>query len=193
VIALTVRGKPEPRGSKIPVTVYKDVVDPATGKVVYDVDGRPFRTPKKTASGRPMQYVRDDNPNSTPWMQKITREAKAKFAGMDPLAGPLELKLRFYLERPGYHFGTGKNAGLLKARYSDAMHTVRPDRLKLARAVEDALTGVLYVDDAQTVTGPVEKFYCPLGTQPCVEIEIVPLDVPAEPVQAEMFRPPTTF
>ena len=46
------------------------------------------------------------------------------------------------------------------------------DRLKLARAVEDALTGIAYKDDAQTITGGVSKWYCQPGTQPRVEITI---------------------
>lgn len=169
-IHLTVFGKPEPRGSKVPIVLY----DRATGK------------PRLDPRGKVILFPKDDNPRSKPWMTKVARAARAKFGELK-LAGPLELRLRFYLARPGYHFGTGRNAGVIKPQFANARHTVRPDRLKLARAVEDALTGVLYVDDAQTCAGPVEKHYCPLGTEPCVEIELVPIvDEPAK-AQAPLF------
>jgi Holliday junction resolvase RusA-like endonuclease len=38
-------------------------------------------------------------------------------------------------------------------------HTVKPDRIKLARAVEDALTGIIWVDDSQCCDGPIIKRY----------------------------------
>jgi Holliday junction resolvase RusA-like endonuclease len=49
---------------------------------------------------------------------------------------------------------------------------VKPDVLKLARAVEDALTGILYRDDAQIVTEVLRKRY---GDPPRVEIRLSPV------------------
>ena len=48
-------------------------------------------------------------------------------------------------------------------------HTVRPDRTALLRSTEDALTGVIWRDDAQVCAGPIYKIY---GDPPGVEIVI---------------------
>lgn len=48
-------------------------------------------------------------------------------------------------------------------------HVVRPDCSKLIRATEDALTGIIYTDDAQIVSIHAEKFY---GQPERVEIEV---------------------
>jgi len=162
-ITLTVLGKPEPRGSKVSIVLYDRL--PGGGM-----------TPRLNAQGKVILFPKDDNPRSKPWMNKVAKAALARYGPLR-LTGPVELSLRFYLVRPGYHFGTGRNAGIIKERYVGARHTVRPDRLKLARAIEDALTGVLYVDDSQTVAGPIEKEYCAPGTEQRVEIAVEELEV----------------
>lgn len=48
-------------------------------------------------------------------------------------------------------------------------HVVRPDVSKLIRATEDALTGIVYLDDAQIVEEHAYKFY---GMPERVEIKI---------------------
>jgi Holliday junction resolvase RusA-like endonuclease len=66
---------------------------------------------------------------------------------------PLEVHLVFRLERPKSHYGSGRNAGVLKDS-APRWHTVKPDADKLARAVLDSLTEVdqrpgLFDDDAR--------------------------------------------
>lgn len=172
VISLTVIGKPEPRGSKITVPLYDDLLDEAGNVVIDEKSGKPQKKARLDASGRPMSFVRDDNSASYGWMKKVAGAARRAFGNRQPFDGPLKLYMRFYLERPQYHFGTGRNAGVLKERWAHVRHIVRPDRLKLARAIEDACAEILYVDDAQTVGGEVEKFYVTPGEQPRVEIEM---------------------
>lgn len=178
-ITLIVTGKPEPRGSKVPIVLYDRVLD-SRGRVVPGHDGKPRMKPRLDKHGRVILFPKDDNPRSGPWMKKVAKAA-IESHGRLMLRGPVRLSLFFYLQRPQYHFGTGRNAGQLKPRFYDVRPTVRPDRLKLARAIEDALTGVLYVDDSQTVAGPVEKHYAAPGSQPRVEIEITPLAAMAAP------------
>lgn len=74
--------------------------------------------------------------------------------------GPLRLALTFFRPRPKGHYGTGRNAGVLKDSAPD-FPTTKPDGLKLARSVEDALTGVVYLDDALIVEGVQRKRYGP--------------------------------
>ncbi len=186
-ISLVVPGKCEPRGSKISVPIYDDII--INGKPLMNPrNGKPYQTPRMTPQGRPMSYMRDDNPKSGPWMEKIRRAAREVMGDRPPFGCAVKLNIRFYLERPLYHFGTGRNLGVLKEKFVTVQHIVRPDRLKLARAVEDALTGIFYVDDAQTVGGPPEKFYVTPGERPRVEIDMLLPNVRAAVVQKELIE-----
>lgn len=60
---------------------------------------------------------------------------------------PLYVQFEFVRPRPRGHYGA---RGLLKAS-APAYPTTRPDVLKLARAAEDALTGIVWRDDSQIV------------------------------------------
>ena len=97
--------------------------------------------------------VTDDNPKGRDW--KIAVAAAAPKLSPDTLlSGPLTVEFIFELPRPAGHFG---KRGLLPS--APACPTVRPDVLKLARAVEDALTGVLWRDDSQIVFEALTKRY----------------------------------
>lgn len=123
--------------------------------------------PVRRASGALGVSVTDDNPQSRDWKNAVASaavDARPRFFGPDDggdlLDGPLVLQIRFTFARPKSHFGTGRNAGVVKPGAPEA-HTVRPDCTKLLRAVEDALTGVLWRDDAQVVAQDVRKRYGP--------------------------------
>src|SRR5579859_2477883 len=136
---------------------------PAGSKRVLPAGGR--------AGGRPI--VVDDSKRSRPWKQQIAEIALAVMAGRPLLDGPLDLQLVFYLRRPRGHFGA---RGLKPS--APARPTVKPDVLKLARAVEDALTGQLWRDDAQVVVELLEKVY---GEPERVEITVAELAAAATP------------
>jgi Holliday junction resolvase RusA-like endonuclease len=72
--------------------------------------------------------------------------------------GPVGLAVVFHLRRPKGHFGTGRNADRVKAS-SPAWPCVKPDCTKLLRGVEDAMTGIVWRDDAQVVEQMVSKVY----------------------------------
>lgn len=82
-----------------------------------------------------------------------------KEAGEYPVRGPVCLRLNFVLPRPKAHYGSGRNAGVLKDWAKDLPHTKTPDLTKLTRAVEDALLGVIYKDDSQVVEKIESKAY----------------------------------
>ena len=75
-----------------------------------------------------------------------------------PLEGPVSLALNFVLLRPA-------SVSRTKRPYP----TVKPDASKLLRAVEDALTGVVYRDDSQIVDLTVTKRF---GLAPGVEVRV---------------------
>lgn len=93
-----------------------------------------------------------------------------------PLEGPLKLTLVFRLVRPQNHFGTGRNINQLKAsapKYPAGM----PDVTKLIRSVEDALSKLLWKDDAQIVTQSACKVYCDeANPHPGVLVIVQPLE-----------------
>ena len=89
------------------------------------------------------------------WRRIVQIYAKQAFLGkpLIPREYPLTVKMTFYRKRPKDHFNS---AGDLKPT-SPKFPTGRPDVLKLARAVEDALTGVIYEDDSSIVSEFLEK------------------------------------
>ena len=147
VLRFTVFGKAKPAGSK-----------------------RAFIYQPK-AGGKPKTAVVDANVKAAVWKQEVALAARAAYAG-PLLLGSIRLALTFYRPRPQSHYGTGKNAGEVKE--SAAKWPIgRPDTVKLTRAVEDALTGVLWRDDSQVVEHLLRKVY---GECSRVEVEVQVLD-----------------
>lgn len=91
------------------------------------------------------------------WRGDVKRFALEAYQG-PPLTGPLSVTFHFWLPRPKAHFKTGRMNNILR---SDCpwWHEKKPDVLKMARAVEDALTGILWVDDAQIASECLTKRY----------------------------------
>lgn len=101
--------------------------------------------------------IADANKNSRPWKDKVAQAAGEQYGG-PLLRGPLYLDVSFYQPRPKSHYGTGRNAEKIKD--SSPLYPAKaPDATKLLRGVEDALTKVVWVDDAQVVEQHVCKLY----------------------------------
>jgi len=129
VLCLVVLGKPVPAGSK-----------------------RGF--PIRGKGGKIHVSVTDANAKTKPWQAQIRSEAGEQRQGQQLERGPLAAEVRFYLARPKGHFG---KRGLRPS--APEYPTVKPDATKLWRAVEDALEGVVYANDAQIVQQDIAKFY----------------------------------
>jgi hypothetical protein len=79
----------------------------------------------------------------------------------------------FFIARPKSHFGTGKNAAVLKPN-APVDHLVAPDSTKFWRPTEDALTHAgVWQDDSQCPGAHHVKQYCTLGQAPGCEIKII--------------------
>ncbi len=107
-----------------------------------------------------------------PWMQAVSTTVRSEYDG-DPLACPMRLDMQFRMMRPKGHYGSGKNAGVVKDRYATALPTVKPDLTKLVRSTEDALKGILWLDDTQVVSGIYSKIY--VERDPGVVIVVSPI------------------
>lgn len=135
----------------------------ADNEIRFTVYGRPQTAgskrafPYKKKNGNLGVRVADDNKNTKTWQSCVQDAARKRYQG-DALDGPLHVVMSFYFLRPKSHYGSGRNSGLVKES-APVRPSKRPDVLKLARAVEDALTGVLWRDDAQIVVETLEKDY----------------------------------
>ena len=78
--------------------------------------------------------------------------------GFTLLSGPLTLRIQFRMPRPKSHYRTGAHAGELRPD-APHFHTHAPDSTKLTRSTEDALTGMVWHDDALVARQSIEKVY----------------------------------
>ena len=79
------------------------------------------------------------------WTRQIQQTAREAYSPADPSNAAIDLKIKFFMP-------VSRNKGAC---------ITRPDLDKLARAVMDALAGIVYVDDSQVVRLTAEKVYNP--------------------------------
>ena len=122
--------------------------------------------------------ITDANKNSKPWKMQVAQHAgeAMQTEGTALFDGPLRVVFTFYVARPKGHFK--KDGTLSAAGRRQPYPAVKPDVLKLARGVEDALSGVVYRDDAQIVDEHLKKRY---GTPERVEIEVLGMHLSEAP------------
>jgi Holliday junction resolvase RusA-like endonuclease len=140
-VSFFVRGKPQPAGSKkaFPIRRKEGGGWVGTGKIA----------------------VVDDNPHTKGWQAEVAYAGAIAMEAIGvtlPWEDPLGLAVMFTLRRPKGHFGTGRNAHNLKPTAAP-WPTTKPDATKLIRAIEDALTGIVWTDDARVVEQLATKCY----------------------------------
>lgn len=90
------------------------------------------------------------------WRASVAHFGVGAMVGGSPWVGPLEVELEFRLQRPKFHL---KSDGETVRDKAPAFPTVMPDVGKLARSTVDALTSIVWVDDAQIVREVHAKVY----------------------------------
>jgi Holliday junction resolvase RusA-like endonuclease len=131
-----------------------------TCNVRFVVLGRPQQKGSKQVmpvKGPRRFIVRESNAKARPWANTVSAVAREHWHG-DLVMGPVVVSVAFYFARPKGHYGTGRNALALRPSAPTQM-IVMPDVDKLARCALDALTGIVFRDDAQIVTLHVGKRY----------------------------------
>jgi len=119
---------------------------------------------RRTGSIYPSERVRE-------WQQTVADHARAAIYGEDensetegqfPVAPdvPIALEVICYRKRP-----TGKRAAL----HYDVR---KPDATNIQKAVEDALRGIVYPDDAQVVSPACHKRFCGKGSAEHVQVRV---------------------
>jgi Holliday junction resolvase RusA-like endonuclease len=102
------------------------------------------------------------------WKSVTANTAATIMMGRALLCGPLSVSVVFYMPRPKDHF---RSSGALKPKAPN-WHTKKPDATKLWRSTEDALSGVVWRDDALIVVQHVRKMYVPHDKGCGAQIEV---------------------
>lgn len=88
----------------------------------------------------------------------IAMEGAKYFKSHGAMKGPVSVALRFYMKRPKSHYRSVQKKPVLKDD-APTFHTNKPDGDNLAKAVLDALGGLVWDDDKQVSHLSVEKWY----------------------------------
>jgi Holliday junction resolvase RusA-like endonuclease len=126
-------------------------------------------------AGQIRRSIIDNNPRLAQWRMQITNYTRQEMAewGTYPIDGPVSVNIVFNMPRSQSHYGTGRNAHLLKPS-APVFPTHAPDLDKLVRAVLDGCTDAgVWRDDAQVVNIWARKRYALLG--PGVEFDVSPV------------------
>lgn len=121
----------------------------------------------KTKEGKP--FVRPAGKFTKAWMDTVRYFAYQHVNRMCLLQGAVKLSITFFIARPKGHYGTGRNADILK-NSAPTYPISTPDLSKLTRAVEDALTGLIWKNDSCIVIHSINKVYGgPCGAKILIE------------------------
>lgn len=117
------------------------------------------------------------NKNAGPWQDRIREVAEAKMSPfLSPWAGSIEVFVVFYMNRPANHYVSNKRGKALKEKFENDDCNKKPDIDKLLRCLLDAMSGVVYFDDAQNTDVVLKKRW---GKNPGVWVRVREKD-PAE-------------
>lgn len=161
-------GEPAPGGSKSAFPIYRN------GKLVLK-DGRPI-----------IRMVDSGGERNETWKKVVTAYGRKFMMAARPFTCAMQVDFIFFLRRPNDHFISGNRERPLKDD-APAYHISKPDALKFARSTEDALTGVIWQDDSQTVRITSEKRWAEgvARTGCTVRFTVLTIDRP-EPVQKSL-------
>jgi Holliday junction resolvase RusA-like endonuclease len=109
--------------------------------------------------------------------------------GWETLDGPIEINLAFFHLRPAGHYGTGRNAGVLKPS-APYWKSTAPDIDKLTRAILDALTDARAIrDDARVARLVVEDRWADAAAGVRIVVAQLAAPAPTQPVPSAAEQP----
>lgn len=127
--------------------------------ITFTIPGVPQQQGSKVFTQQGRGY--EANKKLAPWRKDALScaiEAKGEHDG--PLfVGPVSVTVVAYFPRPASHYGTGRNAGVLKPT-APFWHASAPDLDKVQRALGDVLTQAqIVLDDRLIVAWDASKVY----------------------------------
>lgn len=146
--------------------------------ITFTVPGNPATKGSMRAMNHPTTgkaFVVHSSPQGlAAWTASIKLMAARECDGRQPTNEAVHMTVCWDIARPQGHWGTGRNAGKIKTRAPQFPTSKRSGDLdKLERALLDALTGIVYVDDSQVVSINASKRYAiGTGSQMIVKIEV---------------------
>lgn len=125
--------------------------------------GRPKFT---TINGHAKAYDPEKSRNYKAYVKMLATQAM-KETGFERIDGPCNVVIQAYFEVPKSKSKKFREAALL----DQVRPTKKPDADNIVKAIQDALNGLVYKDDACIVNLSCEKFY---SDNPRVEVYISP-------------------
>ena len=134
-----------------------------------------FFVPGEAAPGGSKRHIGggriiDDAKRNAPWRALVSLTARQHYRG-EPVRVPLKLTVTFTIARPANHYRAGDRAKGLKVK-APAYPCKKPDLTKLVRALEDALTGIVWHDDVFVVRQALAKVWAPEGQGPGAHVSV---------------------
>lgn len=129
----------------------------------FFVEGTPVPQGSKQAfviPGSNRAVMTEANKNLPAWRNEIALAAAVAMGTKDIVVGgtPVKIVVTFGFPRPKSHFGTGSKSDVLK-QSAPLFKASTPDTDKLCRALGDAMSGIVYHDDAQVAEWQVRRTY----------------------------------
>lgn len=159
-LSLFIEGTPAPGGSKTAFAMRRG----KGGPLVLRPNGAPV-----------INMVDAGGKGNAQWKKDVKIQAQAWMRGAKPFEGALKVEFIFFIRRPKAHYRTGANSHLLREDAPEH-HIQKPDALKFARSTEDAMTGVVWGDDCQTVRVCSEKRWAVSSEKSGCLVRIILLD-----------------
>jgi Holliday junction resolvase RusA-like endonuclease len=133
----------------------------------FTIPGKPMGQPR-VRFARMGKFVRTYDPaEATSYKATIIHLAKA--AGVTQIVGPVRMFITAIMPRP-------KRLCRKSDKDSQLWAECKPDWDNIGKIVSDALNGVAYADDAQIVSGTVEKVYHEKDGMPSVIVSVLSTD-----------------
>lgn len=134
-----------------------------------EIPGSPIgqgRPKFSTINGHPKAYDPEKSRNYKAYVRMLATQAM-KDSGFTMIEGPCVLRIDAYFEVPKSKSKRFREAALL----DQERPTKKPDADNIVKAIQDALNGLVYKDDAYIVHLACQKFY---SDNPRVEVYISP-------------------
>lgn len=140
--------------------------------VSFMVPGEPVgkgrhKTSTRVVGGK--AFTRHYTPAKTVSYEKhVALCATAAMGGRELIGGPVLIELKIIMPI-AVSWAKSKKAEALKG---EVLPTKKPDSSNILKAIEDALNGVIWIDDVQAVKHFIDRKF---GTVPGVYVRVVPL------------------
>ena len=131
--------------------------------ITFFAQGKPCTAGSKTAIRRGNRIIMVNDADmgkrknvSATWRNIVAVASRLAYSGEPIGRCPIELEMCFLLVRPQRHFRKSRGVDILRED-APKHHLQKPDAMKMGRAVEDALTGIMWIDDCCNVSVTARK------------------------------------